>query len=227
MPRQFLLESRCWFGGGTAIVLKLDEYRRSADVDFLCADQAGYRELRQAAQARGVAAFFKGDVTALREIRTDQYGIRTMLLFKGQTIKFEIVREARIDISGDVDPELGVPLLSRDDMFAEKLLANADRCMDRSVAYRDAIDLGMLISAHSMIPPSSLAKANQAYGADIEKKLVWSTVRLRQSAERDYARDALQMSIGDVNRAATALDGECQRLWPTAMDSAIGFSQPG
>src|SRR4051794_10981970 len=85
MPRQFLLENHCWFGGGTAIVLKLGEYRRSADVDFLCADQAGYRELRQAAQRRGVAAFFSGDVTALREIRTDQYGIRAALVLKGQT----------------------------------------------------------------------------------------------------------------------------------------------
>ncbi|MDB5526206.1 MAG: hypothetical protein JWM58_3969 [Rhizobium sp.] len=82
MRTAFLLENRCWFGGGTAIVLKLGEYRRSADVDFLCSDQDGYRELRQAAQRDGIAAFFDSPVTLLREIRTDQYGAGQLWNFR-------------------------------------------------------------------------------------------------------------------------------------------------
>lgn len=30
-----LAECECWFAGGTAVALQLDEYRRSDDIDFL------------------------------------------------------------------------------------------------------------------------------------------------------------------------------------------------
>ncbi len=32
----FVLDCECWFGGGTAIVMRNGEYRLSLDVDFLC-----------------------------------------------------------------------------------------------------------------------------------------------------------------------------------------------
>ena len=38
---------QCWFGGGTAISLRMGEYRESIDIDFLVSDPEGYRELRQ------------------------------------------------------------------------------------------------------------------------------------------------------------------------------------
>ena len=37
-----LLDAECYFGGGTAIVLNLGEYRESVDVDFLCASQLDF-----------------------------------------------------------------------------------------------------------------------------------------------------------------------------------------
>jgi hypothetical protein len=58
MDRDILTANKCWFGGGTAIVMKFGEYRRSLDVDFLCADADGYRELRTHAVERGMRAFF-------------------------------------------------------------------------------------------------------------------------------------------------------------------------
>ena len=48
----FLEQARCFFGGGTRIVLELGEYRESRDIDFLCSDRDGYRRLREAAAAR-------------------------------------------------------------------------------------------------------------------------------------------------------------------------------
>ena len=39
----FLEHAKCFFGGGTRIVLELNEYRESADIDFLCSDREGYR----------------------------------------------------------------------------------------------------------------------------------------------------------------------------------------
>lgn len=42
MNAPLLVRTRCYFGGGTAIVLQNDEYRLSLDVGFLCADRDGY-----------------------------------------------------------------------------------------------------------------------------------------------------------------------------------------
>ncbi|TGV76791.1 hypothetical protein EN788_68290, partial [Mesorhizobium sp. M2D.F.Ca.ET.145.01.1.1] len=102
----------------------------------------GYRQLRMSAVERGVRAFFPEPVEAVRDFRIDQYGLRTVVKLRGQLIKFEIVREARIPLQGRFDDDLNVPSLTPSDMFAEKLLANADRCQERAVGYRDAIDLG-------------------------------------------------------------------------------------
>ena len=43
---RFLSETCCYFGGGTRIVMELDEYRESLDIDLLCADKDGYRAIR-------------------------------------------------------------------------------------------------------------------------------------------------------------------------------------
>ena len=45
--REILQEAECFFGGGTAIVLLLNEYRESVDIDFLCSSRAGFRLLRR------------------------------------------------------------------------------------------------------------------------------------------------------------------------------------
>lgn len=215
MRHEYLIQQKCWFGGGTAIVLKLGEYRRSLDVDFLCADIDGYRELRSAAVKQGAAAFFDGPVEQIREFKADQYGIRAVLSFNGQPMKFEIIRESRIEIDGAFDPQLGVPALRVEDMYAEKLLANADRCFDRSVAYRDAIDLGMLVAELGPIPDAAVRKAEQAYGDDIASKLVGIVCALIGDAQKvRHAAGALDMQEGDVLRSVEALRADCLRLWP-------------
>ncbi|MBY5839599.1 nucleotidyl transferase AbiEii/AbiGii toxin family protein [Rhizobium leguminosarum] len=213
MEADFLLANKCWFAGGTAIVMHLDEYRLSLDVVFLCADGDGYRVLRMAAVESGAGAFFVKPVTALRDFRTDQYGIRMVLTLDGQPIRFEIVREARIALDGTVDPRLNVPMLSLPDMFAEKLLANADRCQDRAVTYRDAIDLGMLLIRYMEIPTVAVLKATEAYGQDIERKIGWVLTRLEDETELRHAASDLQMDGDLAVRAIAALRGEARRLW--------------
>ena len=214
MDSALLTESKCWFAGGTAIVMLLGEYRLSLDVDFLCADADGYRTLRAAAVEHGLAAFFAPPVTPLRDFRVDQYGIRTAIALNGQTVRFEIVREGRITLDGSLRSGLHVPVLATDDMFAEKLLANADRCQDRAVAYRDAFDLGMLLTRHEHIPVAAIAKAEHAYGADIARKIVWVVNKLSDRQETLQAAASLQMD-GDL--ALTAIDLlrlEAIRIWP-------------
>jgi hypothetical protein len=214
MDGRFLESCGCYFGGGTAIVLKHGEYRQSLDVDFLCANTDGYRELRVAAQRSGAAGLFGADIKAAREPKFDRYGIRMFLLYRDQPVKFEIVREERIPVGGHLDDDLRVPILSASDMFAEKLLANADRCLDRSVAYRDAIDLGRLVMAHGEIPLSAVSKAQRAYGESVEHYAVKIVNHLLQKDEVRQASRVLQMHSDDAFDAIAALRADVRRLWP-------------
>lgn len=161
-----LLRAEAWFGGGTAIVLNLGEYRESLDIDFLCASREGYRLLREATFGGALDKVLVpgSGILQLREVRADQYGIRTQIEADGTRIRFEIVREGRIDLSGAIDKSLCVPLLSCTDMYCEKLLANADRYADTAVLSRDMIDLSMMISRWGPIPEAAWAKAEGAYG---------------------------------------------------------------
>lgn len=219
MKQDVLIDSKCYFGGGTAIVLSLDEYRQSLDVDFLCADVAGYRELRNGFfEARGVGSLFPGTARALRDVHADATSVRLLLEFRGQRIKFEIVREARIELAGEPHPSLVVPTLSVRDMFAEKLLANADRCFDRSVAYRDAIDLGHLVAAHGGLDAEAIAKAEHAYGNDIPRKMKGVLNLLLNKTEIRHATDVLDM---DYSRTVEIIEGLRQAARATWPESGI------
>jgi hypothetical protein len=214
MDQDFLSANKCWFGGGTAIVMKFGEYRRSLDVDFLCADADGYRELRTRAVERGIRAFFPEPVEAVRDFQIDQYGLRAVVRLQGQPIRFEVIREGRIQLQGHFDNDLKVPTLAATDMFAEKLLANADRCQDRATAYRDAIDLGILIGIYGEIPTEALGKAQGAYGADIQNKVAWVANKLQDRDELRNAAEILQMDPDVAIKAISALRDQGIRLWP-------------
>ena len=75
MNQDVLIDSKCYFGGGTAIVLCL-----------------GYRELRKGFfGARGIGSLFPGTARALRDVHADATSVRLFLEFQSQRIKFEIV----------------------------------------------------------------------------------------------------------------------------------------
>ncbi|MBB3946143.1 hypothetical protein GGQ73_002089 [Rhizobium skierniewicense] len=188
-------EADCYFGGGTAIALELDEYRESVDVDFLCSSQKGYRKLRESVWVDGFTALTKpgAKVSALRDLQSDQYGIRTFVQAGDVRIKFEIVREARIALSGAMDERYGIPVLARSDMFAEKLLANADRWPDRAVRSRDIIDLSMMISRWGDIPPSSWKKARLAYGETVDRAYESAVDAIRDVKWLGDCAQAMQM----------------------------------
>lgn len=215
MDADLLVDARCYFGGGTAIVLQNREYRRSLDVDFLCADVAGYRELRSRVTDRGIVGLFRRPVTVVRDIRSDQYGIRAFLALDGLTIKFEIIREARIELSGLLDPELRVPVLEPIDQFAEKLLANADRGLDASTACRDAIDLGVLTAAHGGLPLGAIDKAEAAYGEDIGRKVNAVLASLADDEVICKVASALDMNVDTVIAARNNLAIAARRIWPS------------
>ena len=164
------------FGGGTVIALRYGEYRESLDIDFLVSDVAGYRNLRQLLiGTNGIAAIVRqgtAPLAQIREIRADQYGIRTMLQVADQPIKFEIILEGRIELArpSTSDEICSIATLTPLDMTTSKLLANSDRWNDDGVFNRDVIDLAMMNPSLALLR-SAVVKAETAYGQSIRKDL--------------------------------------------------------
>lgn len=179
-----LRENHCLFGGGTAIALRYGEYRESVDIDFLVSDLASYRNLRQLlTNPGGIAGIVHAGATPLaqiKEVRADQYGIRTTLRVDGQPIKFEIVLEGRIQLEAPTinDQVCGVATLSVLDMATSKLLANSDRWCDDGVFNRDVIDLAMMKPSLPLLR-QALLKAHNAYGQSIRQDLDKALLRLQ------------------------------------------------
>lgn len=196
-----LREANCLFGGGTVIALRYGEYRESVDIDFLVSDIQSYRGLRQKLTGpTGIKAIMRdtaAPLTQVRDIRADQYGIRTMLRVAEQPIKFEIILEGRIELEkpGAGDEICAVATLTRLDMLTSKLLANSDRWNDDGVFNRDLIDLAMMLPSLPMLR-KAVAKAEQAYGQSICQDLDKAINRLQTRHDwMDRCMKALAMNI--------------------------------
>jgi len=198
LDAELLVKHGCLFGGGTAIVLAHGEYRESIDIDFLVSDRAGYQALRHMLTGPGgIQSIARSgmELTAVREVRADQYGIRTMLRVAATEIKFEIVFEGRIRLEkpNPNDRVCGVAVLSPLDMAASKLLANSDRWADDAVFSRDLIDLAMLCLSRSSLR-LAMEKAAGAYGESVERDLVMAIRTLGERKGRlEECMDALRM----------------------------------
>ena len=204
LNRARLESTKCFFAGGTRIVLELDEYRESVAVDFLCSDRAGHRTLRSQITQRSFGDLFRTEVELMREIRADMYGIRTFLLIDGEPLKFEIVAEGRIDVGGVTATPFPVPVLDRPSCVAEKLLANADRGRDDSTRSRDAIDLAFMAASWPRDDlRRGLARAIDAYGDAVQRELEAALARLDDPAHRK--RCIAELAVSDPRRLGRGL----------------------
>lgn len=182
---QLLQEHGCLFGGGTAIALRFGEYRESVDIDFLLSDVNHYRSVRQLLLgASGINAIVlpgQPTLAQMRDIRADQYGIRTILSVDGQPMKFEIVLEGRIELAAPTGKDVvcGIATLTVMDMLASKLLANSDRWADDGVFSRDLIDIAMMQPRLPLLR-QAIAKAGIAYGQTIRTDLEKAINQLQQ-----------------------------------------------
>jgi len=203
LDARLLHAHQCLFGGGTALALRYGEYRESVDIDFLVSHREGYGALRQLLSGTaGMQAICRAGVdlapvfSQTREVRADQYGIRTMLRVADVEIKFEIMLEARItlDAPGAGDLLCGVATLTPLDAAASKLLANSDRWRDDAVLCRDLIDLAMMAPPKALLR-QAIVKAQGAYGASIEADLRQAIQALRERPHRlDHCMQAMRMT---------------------------------
>ncbi len=196
LDSQLLASRQCYFGGGTAISLRFGEYRESVDIGFLVSDADGYRDLRERITGGQLQVITTEAIQQIRNVRTDQYGIRTVIEVAGVPIKFEIIREARIEFSTpqERDRVCGVYALTPLDMATSKLLANSDRWADTSTCSRDLIDLAMMRPSAALLR-DAIHKASGAYGSSIERDLKRAVAQLRAAPHRlqDYMR-AMKMT---------------------------------
>lgn len=214
---EFLCESKCYFGGGTRIVMELHEYRESLDIDLLCADIIGYRTIRSTVSDHSLGALMAKELPLAREVRADRYGIRTFFDIEGTKIKFEIVSEGRINLTAIKTDKMPIPVLDRISCFAEKLLANADRWGDRSVMSRDIVDIAFMVIHWGMIPQEAFVIAENAYGSVIRKNLI-NAVTLMQTDNiyRNHCIDALDaLDVTDEERLQAGLEiiGKQMLIW--------------
>ena len=191
-----LREANCLFGGSTAMALRFGEYRESVDMDFLVSNLESYRLLRQSLTGdEGFSGLLRPDgerFRLAREIRADQYGIRTALLLDESLIKFEIVLEARIQIEAATgkDKVCGISTLTLLDMATSKLLANADSWSDDGVFSRDVIDLAMM-SPKLPLLRKAVQKAQGAYGLAVTRDLERAIERLQH--RQDWLERCMQV----------------------------------
>ena len=204
----FLSRARCFFGGGTRIVMELGEYRESRDIDFLCSDRDGYRLLREAIGERSLSPLAPRTVRLAREVRADQYGIRTFIKREAGSLKFEIIREGRIELDGGEVKSLPVPCLGRAHCFAEKFMANADRGLDGATLSRDIVDLAFMIEGWPGEDlDAGLTLAHGAYGTSVKRAL--GEVTRRMQDDRVYRRRCVEgLAVSEttvLNRGLKAL----------------------
>ena len=199
-----LARARCWFGGGTRVAMELGEFRESVDVDFLCEDREGYRILRNTVTQSSLGDLASRALDLMRDVRADMYGIRTFLRVDGQPVKFEIIFEGRIPLTGEVRSPFPVEVLARPSCFAEKLLANADRGRDASANARDLIDLAFM-AAHWPEEDlrTGMATAQSAYGDAVRREL---DAVLSSFDDADYRRRCLDaLSVSDTGAFSEGL----------------------
>lgn len=188
LDASFLKQHRCYFGGGTAIVLKEGEYRESVDMDFLVSDVECYRELREVVKKENTLKdLFNSplpEVIGFQSLKVDQYGIRSRLKILNQNLKFEIIHEGRIkfDAPKPKDEICGVTTLSVLDLVASKILANSDRWADEGVFSRDLLDLAMMTVSKKMFY-TALEKAQKAYGKSSAQDLKKAIQKIKQNPD--------------------------------------------
>ena len=194
------MEHQCFFGGETAIALRYGEFRESVDIDFLISDIGLYGKVRNDIRDHHDLSplLLPGKTLELiRELRTDQYGIRTVIGIGEAKIKLEIISEGRISFDLPEPKEFidGIPSLTRLDSIASKLLVNSDRYADDSVYSRDLIDLAMIKPTKKELH-LAMEKAKKAYGDSIQRDLVRSIDYLfRREKRLDKCTDYLKIDL--------------------------------
>lgn len=211
-----LLDADCYLAGGAAIVPALDGYRETGGVDFLCASREGCRRIREAVRAPGLGGLLARAVEVVREVRTEMHRAVAVLAADGVPVRVRFDTGLFLpDVSGGMDERLGVPVASREDLFAGKLLANADTYPVRALHSRDAVDLAMMAMGWGDVPAAAWEKAGSVYGAVVARGLRGALGLL---SDREYLSGCLEGLAMDPGLASDVV---------RAFGRIVGMVPPG
>jgi hypothetical protein len=199
MDVELLRQAECYFGGATQLAMSYGEYRESRDLDFLVSTSAGYRLVREGITERSLGPLFKQGIVLAREVRAERDAIRTFIkeAESAEPIKFEIILEARIPLSGRMDSVLGVPILNAREAVAEKFMANDDRGRGRETLSRDVFDLAFVsLQLDDETLAAGYDLAVSAYGTRVMKALV-DVLRMLELDAAYRARCLKELDIKD------------------------------
>jgi hypothetical protein len=197
----FLSENNILFGGGTRIVLELDEFRESVDIDLFCIGKDAYRAARSTVTNVSFGRLLRKGHTltrfANREIRTDRDAIRALLEGPRRPIKLEIINFPNTLLLADKPQNLfPIPCVSREGCFATKLTANADSYQSH---IKDILDLCMMRRAWGPIPQPAWDSACDEYGHQVIATALGEALRdltARHQIHEKHATESLHISDG-------------------------------
>lgn len=202
---KFLEYEGIGFGGGTRIALELDEYRESADIDFLCPTTASYRAVRETVNSHGLGLILRQPLVFAREVLADRYGVRTAIEYGGYRIKLEFLSFEDWDLPIIGHPLFPVPVLDQSACFTTKLTAANDRGL--AAPYKDVFDLLAMRLYWGEPPACAIAEAERHYGRSVIQKAgqaVEQVLALPKS-DRRKAADALGIEAGFLQRLESSL----------------------
>jgi hypothetical protein len=163
----YLEQKSILFGGGTRIAMELNEYRESIDIDFLCPNASSYRAVREVVTSHSLGVLLNEPLELGREIIFDRYGVRTMIMSEGISIKLEFVAMADYEINAMLLPDIPVPIIDHDACFITKLLALSDRGM--AFPFKDMVDLLVMRKSWGDIPAGCWQEVERHYGRSVAK----------------------------------------------------------
>lgn len=209
---QILEHLGIFFGGGTAIALRLNEFRVSTDVDLFCRDDKALYAARHIAIEEGIQAFFSKNIPVTLH-RVDHDGLKFFASVNGEEIKCEIFNLGLFPIKGEKISLYPIPSLTPYELFTAKLFANANRFMDSRNQNKDIIDLGAMLIAWENIPKTAWEAAYIKYGqADIDGAFKKATKRLSTRKELHTSAETLGLSTANIRKIVRTLNAECQRM---------------
>lgn len=137
----YLERNNCYLSGDAAIHLLATNYREPTELHFLCATQEGYATIVNDLYENGIGSLFKSDQTPkqLRDVKGDMHGRYILAEFNGRPIKITITM-AMFVVTKELDT-FPLPLLSKESLFTQKLMAIDDHIREPDLLEQDIIDI--------------------------------------------------------------------------------------
>lgn len=160
----FLKQNHCFLTGETAIHFLLN-YRQCNEIDLSYSSKKDFKKLRENIDLDSLGDIVKKSVE-ITHVRAIRYSIQAVLaLDEPMILKVEVPYSKEVQY--EKSQLTSLPIITKESLFVEKLLANSFRYSDKSLFNKDAIDLAMMSLSWGGIPQQAWDKAIEEYGNSV------------------------------------------------------------